>query len=131
MNNTTENNTSKTDIIEANKKHGKTFTMENILCFFIIVCPILDVASFLFRNYFNTFFSISTILRPIIPIIAITKSAIINASKKTYLVMENTKFNIDGNYKFSDIEAINGIITDALPSIDIVDILNENNICIK
>lgn len=61
----------------------------------------------------------------------ITKSAVINASKKTYLVMENTKFNIDGNYKFSDIEAINGIITDALPSIDIVDILNENNICIK
>ena len=72
MNNTTENNTSKTDIIEANKKHGKIFTMENILCLFIIVCPILDVASFLFRNYFNTFFSISTILRPIIPIIAIT-----------------------------------------------------------
>ena len=71
MNNTTENNTSKTDIIEANKKHGKIFTMENILCLFIIVCPILDVASFLFRNYFNTFFSISTILRPIIPIIAI------------------------------------------------------------
>ena len=54
MNNTTENNTSKTDIIEANKKHGKIFTMENILCLFIIVCPILDVASFLFRNYFNT-----------------------------------------------------------------------------
>ena len=71
MNNTTENNTSKTDIIETNKKHGKIFTMENILCLFIIVCPILDVASFLFRNYFNTFFSISTILRPIIPIIAI------------------------------------------------------------
>lgn len=71
MDNTTENNTSKTNIIETNKKHGKIFTMENILCFFIIVCPILDVASFLFRNYFNTFFSISTILRPIIPIIAI------------------------------------------------------------
>ena len=71
MNNTTENNTSKTDIIEANKNHGKIFTMENILCLFIIVCTILDVASFLFRNYFNTSISISTFQRPIIPIIAI------------------------------------------------------------
>ena len=29
-------------------------TIENLLCFFIIICPILDVASFLFRNYFKT-----------------------------------------------------------------------------
>lgn len=49
----------------------KIFTMENILCFFIIICPILDAASFIFRQYFNTSFSISTFVRPIIPIIAI------------------------------------------------------------
>ena len=36
------------------------FTIENLLCFFIIICPILDVASFLFRNYFKTNISTST-----------------------------------------------------------------------
>ena len=46
-------------------------TIENLLCFLIIICPILDAASFLFRNYFNTNISISTFIRPIIPIIAI------------------------------------------------------------
>lgn len=52
-------------------KIKKIFTIENLLCFFIIICPILDVSSFLFRNYFNTSFSISTFVRPIIPIIAV------------------------------------------------------------
>ena len=50
----------------------KKVTLENLLCLFIIICPILDSASFLFRNYFNTSLSISTIIRPIIPIIVIT-----------------------------------------------------------
>lgn len=52
-------------------KLKKIFTIENLLCFFIVICPILDVSSFLFRNYFNTNFSISTFVRPIIPIIAV------------------------------------------------------------
>lgn len=39
----------------------------NILCAFIIACPIFDVMSYVFRNYMNTNFSISTFLRPIIP----------------------------------------------------------------
>ena len=42
--------------------------IENILCIFVILCPILDIASFLWRNCFNTSISPSTILRPIIPI---------------------------------------------------------------
>ena len=50
-------------------KKNKTFTIENLLCFFIVTCPILDVVSFIFRNYFNTNISISTFIRPIIPII--------------------------------------------------------------
>ena len=60
----------------------------------------------------------------------LTKTAIIKSSKKAFLVMQQTKFNTDGNFKFSNIESINGIITDSLPSIDIVDILHENNIII-
>lgn len=49
----------------------RRISLENILCFFIIICPILDMVSFLFRNIFNTTISPSTILRPIIPIIVI------------------------------------------------------------
>lgn len=40
---------------------------ENILCLFIIICPILDMVSFLFRNAFHTNISPSTFLRPILP----------------------------------------------------------------
>lgn len=43
--------------------------IENILSVFIIFCPILDIVSFIFRNTFNTNFSPSTFLRPIIPIV--------------------------------------------------------------
>lgn len=44
---------------------------ETILCLLIILCPILDITSFLFRNVFHTNFSPSTILRPILPTIVL------------------------------------------------------------
>lgn len=43
------------------------FNIENLLCLFVIMCPVLDIISFLFRNVFNTNFSPSTFARPIIP----------------------------------------------------------------
>lgn len=43
--------------------------IENILCIFIIMCPVLDMISFLYRNIFNTNFSPSTVTRPLIPAI--------------------------------------------------------------
>lgn len=49
------------------KKIKEIITTQNLLSFFIIICPILDIISFLFRNKFETNYSISTILRPIIP----------------------------------------------------------------
>lgn len=49
----------------------KKITIENILCVFIVLCPVLDMASFIFRNIFHTSVSISTIVRPIIPIVTI------------------------------------------------------------
>ena len=49
----------------------KKFNLKNILCIFIIICPVLDMISFLYRNVFNTNFSPSTITRPIIPAIVI------------------------------------------------------------
>ena len=42
--------------------------VEDFLCLLIIICPVLDIVSFIFRNTFETSISPSTILRPIIPI---------------------------------------------------------------
>lgn len=47
----------------------KSINVENILCLFIVMCPILDIISFVFRNIFDTNYSPSTIIRPIIPIV--------------------------------------------------------------
>lgn len=60
--------------------------LEDILCMYIIVCPILDIASFLFRNYFETNISVSTFLRPIIPII-LSLYIFIKADKKNKLIL--------------------------------------------
>lgn len=49
----------------------KKINVERILCVFIIICPILDIISFLYRNNFETNFSPSTVLRPIISIIVL------------------------------------------------------------
>lgn len=46
----------------------KKITKENVLCVFLVICPILDIASFWFRNVFHTSISISTVIRPMIPI---------------------------------------------------------------
>ena len=54
------------------KKLKEICTLESLLCLYIIICPILDISSFLFRNYFKTNFSPSTIIRPIIPVICFT-----------------------------------------------------------
>ena len=51
------------------KKIKEICNLENLIFIYIIICPILDIISFLFRNYFNTTFSPSTAIRPIIPCI--------------------------------------------------------------
>lgn len=65
-------------------KKTKQITLENLLSFFIILCPILDIASFMFRNRFATNYSISTFIRPIIPI-AIFGYIFIKKNKKSKL----------------------------------------------
>lgn len=49
------------------EKIKEKITIENILCVFLILCPIFDISSFIFRNYWDTKLSISTFIRPIIP----------------------------------------------------------------
>lgn len=50
-------------------KIKEKLTLEKLMCLFVCICPILDIISFLFRNYFKTSFSPTTVLRPIIPFI--------------------------------------------------------------
>jgi DeoR/GlpR family transcriptional regulator of sugar metabolism len=56
-----------------------------------------------------------------------TKKAIISVSKHVYLVMENSKFYIDGTYKFATLYDIDSIITEAAPDKDILNILSKTN----
>lgn len=67
-------------------KNIKKIELEDILCIYIVLCPILDIASFLFRNNFNTNISISTFLRPIIPI-CMGIYIFIKANKKNKLIL--------------------------------------------
>lgn len=68
------------------EKIKRKLNIENLLAVFIIICPILDIASFIFRNIFNTKISPSTVIRPIIPMIAFIYY-FIKANKKYKLKM--------------------------------------------
>ena len=69
------------------KKVKNILTVENLLMLLIIICPILDMSSFLFRKAFNTSVSISTVLRPIIPIIAALYIFIKEKQKKPAIII--------------------------------------------
>ena len=56
-------------------------TVQNALCLYIIICPILDMVSFIYRNFFQTYISPSTFLRPIITI-AVTATIFIKCKWK-------------------------------------------------
>jgi DeoR/GlpR family transcriptional regulator of sugar metabolism len=58
----------------------------------------------------------------------LTKQAILNSSRKTYLVSEVDKFNLDGNYKYSSIDNFNGIITDEKVDGNITRSLSKSNV---
>lgn len=51
------------------EKIKQIIKLENILAFFVVICPLLDIASFIYRSKFETNYSISTFIRPIIPAI--------------------------------------------------------------
>ena len=59
--------------MQNNKKIKNKFYIENLICLFIIINPILDIISFVVRNKFSdnpgTTNSITALLRPIIPVI--------------------------------------------------------------
>ena len=49
----------------------------------------------------------------------ITKAKVIQVSKRAYIVAQASKFSTDGNYNFSTLDSIAGIITDSKPKSDI------------
>lgn len=74
------------------KKIKQKLTLENLLCLFIIICPILDIISFIFRNYFKTSISPTTILRPIIPIVVFAVLFFKENNKKQKILVMLTYF---------------------------------------
>lgn len=70
-------------------KDGKTKMdfLQYLICAFIILSPILDMISFIFRNKFNTSWSPSTILRPIVPVIAFMYLFFKQAKKKKVILV--------------------------------------------
>lgn len=57
-----------------------------------------------------------------------TKKAVINASKKKYMIIETEKFNMDGTYKYAQVEDFDGIITESKPNDNILEILKDNKL---
>lgn len=51
------------------KKNRKIISVENLLCLFIILCPLFDILSFITRNIWQSKISVSTFIRPIIPVL--------------------------------------------------------------
>lgn len=58
----------------------------------------------------------------------LTKSAILEASKKTYMMLETRKFNTDGTYKYAKVDNFTGAIMETDPPEDIEEKLKEYNI---
>ena len=56
---------------EIDMEKKRKLKIDKLLCMLVILCPILDMLSFIFRNTFETQISPSTFLRPIISIIVI------------------------------------------------------------
>lgn len=52
-------------------EENKKIKIDKLLCMLIVLCPILDMLSFIFRNIFETKISPSTFLRPIISMVVI------------------------------------------------------------
>ena len=50
---------------------------------------------------------------------AMTKKAIMEASNKSYVMLENRKFSIDGNYRYATVGEFEGFILDGKPEKEI------------
>ncbi|MGM9972556.1 MAG: DeoR/GlpR family DNA-binding transcription regulator [Clostridiaceae bacterium] len=58
----------------------------------------------------------------------ITKKAVIESSRRVYMLMEQEKFYYFANYKFAPLEKFSGIITEAEPSTEIINLINHTEV---
>jgi len=58
----------------------------------------------------------------------LTKSAILDASKTTYMMLESRKLNMDGTYKYAKIDSFTGAVMDTAAPEEHVDKMKEYNI---
>lgn len=75
------------------KKIKKT-TIESFLYLYIILCPILDCLSFIFRNLFETSISPSTIIRPVCVILACLYIFITDKKQRKPLLIASLVYGI-------------------------------------
>ena len=75
------------------KKIKKT-TIESFLYLYIILCPVLDCLSFIFRKLFETSISPSTIIRPICVLIAILYIFITDKKQRKPLIIAGLAYGI-------------------------------------
>lgn len=60
----------------------------------------------------------------------LTKKAVIESSRHTYIVMESEKFHYNDSYKYAHFDDISGIITDVVPDKSIVDALKAADVAL-
>jgi len=72
----------------------KKINIQPLLYLYIILCPILDCVSFLFRNTLNTNISPSTIIRPIIVIIACLYIFITDKKQRKIFIISGVTYGI-------------------------------------
>lgn len=58
----------------------------------------------------------------------LTKKAVIESSKKAYIMLETRKFNMDGTYKYARVDNFTGAVMEALPQEDIEEKLKEYDV---
>lgn len=75
--------------MEQIKSKFKNIKLEDVLCLFIIICPVLDMLSFIYRNALETSISPSTFIRPIIPILIFIIVFFKNKIKKQMIVVSS------------------------------------------
>lgn len=72
----------------------KNKKIESLLYLYIIICPILDCVSFIFRNALNTSISPSTIIRPIFVIIACLYIFITDKKQRKIFVLAGITYGL-------------------------------------